>query len=58
VFEIVIDGLGEQQVREAMARGLDAAARAGATMITAGNYGGNLGPFQLHLHDLADATEE
>jgi formylmethanofuran--tetrahydromethanopterin N-formyltransferase len=58
VLEIVIDGLGEQQVREAMARGLDAAARAGATLITAGNYGGNLGPFQLHLHDLAGATEE
>jgi formylmethanofuran--tetrahydromethanopterin N-formyltransferase len=52
VFEIIIDGLDEPSVREAMARGLEAGARAGATQITAGNYGGKLGPFHLHLHEL------
>jgi formylmethanofuran--tetrahydromethanopterin N-formyltransferase len=52
VFEIVIDGLGEEPVREAMRVGLDAAARAGALRITAGNYGGNLGPHHFHLREL------
>ena len=40
VFEIVIDGLAPEPVREAMRVGLDAAARSGARHITAGNYGG------------------
>ncbi|HEX2103375.1 MAG TPA: formylmethanofuran--tetrahydromethanopterin N-formyltransferase [Solirubrobacteraceae bacterium] len=52
VFEIVIDGLGEEPVRAAMRAGLDAAARAGALRITAGNYGGNLGPHHFHLKEL------
>ena len=52
VFEIVIDGLAPEPVREAMRVGLDAAARAGATRITAGNYGGNLGPHHFPLKDL------
>jgi len=52
VFEIVIDGLGLEPVREAMARGLEAAAGAGADQVTAGNYGGNLGPHHIHLREL------
>ena len=52
VFEIVIDGLALEPVREAMARGLAAAAAAGASHVTAGNYGGNLGPHHIHLHEL------
>jgi formylmethanofuran--tetrahydromethanopterin N-formyltransferase len=52
VFEIVIDGLGLEPVREAMRRGLVAAAEAGASHVTAGNYGGNLGPHHIHLKDL------
>jgi formylmethanofuran--tetrahydromethanopterin N-formyltransferase len=52
VLEIVIDGLGPDAVREAMRRGLDAAARSGALRITAGNYGGNLGPHHFHLREL------
>lgn len=55
VYELVIDGLGEEAVRAAMARGLETAARAGARQITAGNYGGSLGPYHLHLHELAPA---
>jgi formylmethanofuran--tetrahydromethanopterin N-formyltransferase len=57
VFEIVIDGLGEAPVRAAMARGLRAGAQAGATQITAGNYGGKLGPYHLHLRQLLDGVE-
>jgi formylmethanofuran--tetrahydromethanopterin N-formyltransferase len=52
VFEIVIDGLGLEPVREAMRRGLAAAAEAGASHVTAGNYGGNLGPHHIHLREL------
>jgi formylmethanofuran--tetrahydromethanopterin N-formyltransferase len=52
VLEIVIDGVGLEPVREAMARGLAAAAEAGASHLTAGNYGGSLGPHHIHLHEL------
>ena len=52
VFEIVIDGLTLEAVRDAMARGLEAAAGAGASHVTAGNYGGNLGPHHIDLRGL------
>ena len=52
VFEIVIDGLALEPVRETMRRGLVAAAEAGASHVTAGNYGGNLGPHHIHLREL------
>ena len=52
VLEIVIDGLAPEPVREAMRRGLDAAARSGALRVTAGNYGGDLGPHHFHLREL------
>jgi formylmethanofuran--tetrahydromethanopterin N-formyltransferase len=55
VLEIVIDGLTEAAVGAAMAAGIRAAcadARGGLTRITAGNYGGKLGPFHFHLKDL------
>jgi formylmethanofuran--tetrahydromethanopterin N-formyltransferase len=52
VLEIVIDGLAPDPVREAMRRGLDAAARSGARQITAGNYGGSLGDHHFHLREL------
>jgi len=58
VFEIVIDGLTLEGVSEAMARGLHAAAEAGATHVTAGNYGGGLGPFHIGLHDLVGEPRE
>jgi formylmethanofuran--tetrahydromethanopterin N-formyltransferase len=50
VYEIVIDGLSLEAVEEAMRRGIRAACRPGVVGISAGNYGGNLGPFHLHLH--------
>jgi formylmethanofuran--tetrahydromethanopterin N-formyltransferase len=52
VLEIVIDGLTEDAVRESMRRGIRAAAREGIVQITAGNYGGTLGQFQIGLHDI------
>src|SRR5262245_35822545 len=48
VYEIVIDGLAEASVREAMRAGLHAACRTpGIVRVTAGNYGGKLGPFHF-----------
>ena len=52
VLEIVIDGLDLPAVEEATRRGIHAAVQAGARYITAGNYGGTLGQFQIHLHKL------
>ena len=54
VFEIVIDGVSEEAVREAMRRGLHAAAAAGAAHVTAANFGGKLGEFHFPLSELRD----
>jgi formylmethanofuran--tetrahydromethanopterin N-formyltransferase len=52
VYEIVIDGVDLASVEEATRAGVRAACRPGVVRITAGNYGGKLGPFHLHLHKL------
>jgi formylmethanofuran--tetrahydromethanopterin N-formyltransferase len=56
VLEIVVDGLSEAAVGEAMAVGVGAACAQGAddgvTRISAGNYGGKLGAFKFSLHEL------
>jgi formylmethanofuran--tetrahydromethanopterin N-formyltransferase len=53
VYEIVIDGLTESAVAAAMRAGLHAACRhPGLLRVTAGNYGGKLGPFHFSLRDL------
>ncbi len=52
VYEIVIDGLTLAAVEDAMRAGVRAACRPGVVKITAGNYGGKLGPHHLHLHKL------
>lgn len=52
VYEIVIDGLDLAAVEEAMRVGVRAACRPGVVKVTAGNYGGKLGPHHLHLHKL------
>ncbi|HJT36061.1 MAG TPA: formylmethanofuran--tetrahydromethanopterin N-formyltransferase [Pirellulales bacterium] len=52
VYEIVIDGLDLAAVEQAMRSGIAAACRPGVVRITAGNYGGTLGPFHLNLHKL------
>ena len=48
----MIDGLTLEAVERATAEGLRAACRPGISAVTAGNYGGKLGPFHLHLHRL------
>ncbi len=52
VYEVVIDGLDLSAVEEATRVGVRAACIPGVLRITAGNYGGKLGPFHLHLHKL------
>jgi formylmethanofuran--tetrahydromethanopterin N-formyltransferase len=52
VYEIVIDGLDLVAVEQATRAGVEAACRPGIVRISAGNYGGNLGPFHVHLHKL------
>ena len=56
VMEIVIDGLADVDVANAMRAGIAAVtargAQAGVVRISAGNYGGKLGPFHFHLHQL------
>ncbi len=61
VMEIVIDGLSEAAVARAMTAGmgavLDIGAAGGLLRISAGNYGGKLGPFHFHLHKLCPGVE-
>jgi formylmethanofuran--tetrahydromethanopterin N-formyltransferase len=52
VYEIVLDGIDLASVEKATRVGVRAACREGVLGITAGNYGGKLGPFHLHLHKL------
>jgi len=54
VYEIVIDGLTLEAVGQATAAGIRAGAQSGKGIvaITAGNYGGKLGPFHIRLHDV------
>ena len=52
VLEIVIDGLGEESIRDAMRVGIQAACIPGIVRISAGNYGGTLGQFHFHLRQI------
>ena len=52
VYEIVIDGINVESVKEAMRVGVRAACSEGVVQITAGNYGGKLGPHHLRLHEI------
>jgi formylmethanofuran--tetrahydromethanopterin N-formyltransferase len=56
VMEIVIDGLTADAVAAAMRAGVHAVCARGAaegiTHVTAGNYGGNLGPHHFHLKEI------
>ncbi len=56
VLEIVIDGLNEEAVADAMRVGLHAAAKPGIKQLSAGNYGGNLGQYHLHLNKILEAS--
>jgi len=56
VLEIVIDGLTPEAISEATRVGIDACCRLGPRKgilaISAGNYGGKLGPFHFRLREL------
>ena len=60
VLEIVIDGLTEADVGAAMLAGLQSCIAIGAAggmlRVSAGNYGGKLGPYHFHLHKLLDGA--
>jgi formylmethanofuran--tetrahydromethanopterin N-formyltransferase len=57
VLEVVVDGLSHEDVAAAMRDGIASVVELGpgrgAVRISAGNYGGKLGPFHFHLHELA-----
>jgi formylmethanofuran--tetrahydromethanopterin N-formyltransferase len=57
VLEIVIDGLTLKDVEEAMRVGIKAAIKPGIKKISAGNYGGGLGQYQIQLHKLLGNVE-
>lgn len=52
VYEVVVNGLDEAALADAMRRGIRAAAERGVEQISAGNYGGTLGQYKFGLHDL------
>lgn len=56
VMEIVIDGLTKEDIDKAMRAGIqavcDLGSEHGITRISAGNYGGKLGPFHFHLQEI------
>ncbi len=53
VYEIVINGVSEEAVKEAMRAGIKAAVKVPSVVkITAGNFGGKLGKYQLRLKDV------
>ncbi len=53
-YEIVIDGLTLEAVERATAAGIRAGAKPGIVQISAGNYGGKLGPFHIRLVEVLD----
>ena len=57
VYEIVIDGLNEEAVKTATRIGIEAACIDGVIKITAGNYGGKLGPHHIHLHKVLQPAD-
>jgi formylmethanofuran--tetrahydromethanopterin N-formyltransferase len=57
VYEIVINGLTLEAVKRAMGEGVRAAASVlGVIRISAGNYGGKLGPYKAFLKEVLEIT--
>ena len=52
VLELVINGTDADAIASAMRVGIDAACRDGVVTISAGNYGGKLGPHHFHLRKI------
>lgn len=56
VLEIVVDGLTVDAVSRAMRTGIGAACLPGVRAISAGNYGGTLGPYHFHLRRIMEGA--
>jgi len=56
VLEIVINGVDSRAIASAMRVGIDAACRDGVVQISAGNYGGKLGPHHFYLRKIMDGA--
>jgi len=56
VLEIVLDGLDFESISRAMRAGITAACRPGIRAISAGNYGGKLGPHHFHLRTIMEGA--
>lgn len=55
VYEIVVNGLTLEAVKKALSKGLKAAVSVpGVVRISAGNYGGRLGPYKAYLKELLE----
>ena len=52
VLEIVVNGVDAPSIARAMKTGIDSACREGVVAISAGNYGGKLGPHHFHLRQI------
>jgi formylmethanofuran--tetrahydromethanopterin N-formyltransferase len=57
VLEIVVNGTDPDAVSGAMRAGIGAACREGIVTISAGNYGGKLGPHHFHLRRIMGQPE-
>jgi formylmethanofuran--tetrahydromethanopterin N-formyltransferase len=51
-MEIVLDGLDAASISAAMKKGIPAACVSGVIRISAGNYGGKLGPHHFYLQKI------
>jgi formylmethanofuran--tetrahydromethanopterin N-formyltransferase len=56
VLEIVINGTDAAAISSAMRSGIDAACRDDVVAISAGNYGGKLGPHHFHLRKIMEGA--
>src|SRR5689334_5221110 len=56
VLELVINGTDAGAIARAMRAGISAACREGVVAISAGNYGGKLGPHHFHLRQILSET--
>ncbi|MEM3731536.1 MAG: formylmethanofuran--tetrahydromethanopterin N-formyltransferase [Candidatus Bathyarchaeia archaeon] len=55
VYEIVVNGLTIEAIKKAMKEGIKAAASVpGVVRISAGNYGGKLGPYKIFLKEVLE----
>jgi formylmethanofuran--tetrahydromethanopterin N-formyltransferase len=56
VLEIVINGVDAPSIAAAMREGIEASCLEGVVAISAGNYGGKLGPHHFYLHKIMEGV--